>query len=93
MIFSSHTINLLAQVNNVDKYSYKYSKVVDTPATPDINKKTNLSELEAGEDYSMRSNWSRSSSPPPNPELIQVNECRLSYFSETKSSHMYKLSG
>lgn len=67
----------ILQCNAGENYTYSYSKTGDAPLlSAEIPQQallnSNLVEMKPGDSSSMRSDWSRSDSPPPEPELIQV---------------------
>ncbi len=63
--------HIYAQVQ--DNYNYSYAKTGAGPLPGNcVVTHSNLADLKPGDASSMRSDWSRTSSPPPEPELIQV---------------------
>ena len=68
--------NYAFQSNGKDGYTYSYSTTGDAPIQNQglghVQFNSNLAEMKPGDSSSMRSDWSRTSSPPPEPELIQV---------------------
>jgi len=75
-VWNSGHISSSPEVDNKKQdYNYAYAKTTETPSTPVLRnggtEYNRLAELRPGDMSSVRSDWSRSSSPPPQPELIQ----------------------